>query len=308
MSHENKKSLIFQVFERMSSYLCIGESKHEAKQNGSIRNKIFSWGTFKTYTQISCQFVIWAKRRYDFCDIDQARPFAGEFLKDMIDRDLSPYSIRTAASALAKLYGCKSTDFGVVFPTRKRENITRSRKDAVRDKGFSASRNETLIAFGECTGLRRSELSCLTGDKLIPQADGSYCIRVDKGTKGGRKRVAMVIGPPEQVAIVVDAMKQAGKEKVFSRINSHADIHAMRAVYASRIYKSLVGDRDQCEQIRFWNQESRSYEGDVYWCRGDQRGLWFDKSAMLAASKALGHSRISVVGEHYLYNLRQEDL
>ena len=297
MSHANKKSLVYQVQERMTSMLCIGESKHEAKLNGSVRDKIFSWGTFATYTQHACRYVTWAKELHGCKTIDQARPFVGDYLVGMIDRGLSPYSIRTTASSLAKLYGCRSIDFGVEFPVRQRKGITRSRGEAVRDKGFSASRNEQLIAFGECTGLRRAELACLTGDKLISHGDGTYSVLVDRGTKGGRVRVAPVVGPPDQVAIVVDAMTQAGKEKVFSRINSHADIHAMRAIYASRVYLQSVRDKKP--------QKGR---GAVYRCRDDQQGLQFDKDAMMAASKALGHSRISVVGEHYLHNLRQEDL
>ena len=64
----------------------------------------------------------------------------------------SPFTIRTIASALAKLYNCSSTDFGVKFEDRKRENITRSRTvpDA---KTEEKARN--VVDFIKGSGLRR---------------------------------------------------------------------------------------------------------------------------------------------------------
>ena len=39
---------------------------------------------------------------------------------------------------------------------------------------------------------------------------------------------------------------------------------------------------------------------EIYYCRGDRKGTWLDKNAMLAASKALGHNRISIIASNYL--------
>ena len=44
----------------------------------------------------------------------------------------------------------------------------------------------------------------------------------------------------------------------------------------------------------------RKYQSEVYICRGENKGKRLDKRAMLEASKALGHNRICVVGEHYI--------
>ena len=169
----------------------------------------------------------------------------GPYLRDMIDPGLSPYTVKSTAAALAKLYGCPSSDFGVVIPDRSRAAITRSRGAAARDRGFSPDRNRVLVAVAECSGLRRSELACLTGDRLRDLGGGRYGILVDRGSKGGRIRTAPLVGPPEAVAVVVSAMKAAGTGHVFQRINSHADIHAMRARYAARVYAAAVSRRGE---------------------------------------------------------------
>ena len=38
----------------------------------------------------------------------------------------------------------------------------------------------------------------------------------------------------------------------------------------------------------------------VYYCQRDLREVAYDRTALLAASQALGHNRESVVAEHYL--------
>lgn len=40
--------------------------------------------------------------------------------------------------------------------------------------------------------------------------------------------------------------------------------------------------------------------GGITYCRGDRKGTWLDKNAMLMASKALGHNRISIIASNYL--------
>ena len=40
--------------------------------------------------------------------------------------------------------------------------------------------------------------------------------------------------------------------------------------------------------------------GEVYVCRGDLKGVVYDRKAMEIASKALGHNRISVIAAHYI--------
>ena len=39
---------------------------------------------------------------------------------------------------------------------------------------------------------------------------------------------------------------------------------------------------------------------EIYCCRGDLAGVWYDRKAMLIASRNLGHNRVDVIAGHYL--------
>ena len=181
---------------------------------------------------------------------------------------------------MAKVYGVSSGDFGIKTPVRHRSEITRSRR--------SSERSTEFTEFCKATGLRRSEVACLTGDKLIHNADGSYSIRVEVGTKGGRARTAPVIGP--HAAQVAARMLQAGGGKVWPSIPSHCDIHALRASYAASLYRMYARPLEDAKK-----------DGGVYWCRRDRAGTGYDKEALRVVSEALGHSRLDVVPGHYLH-------
>ena len=78
---------------------------------------------------------------------------------------------------------------------------------------------------------------------------------------------------------------------VWHKVPSRADIHSYRADYCRTIYEMHarpIADIPKNER---------------YYCRGDLKGVIYDKQAMSVASRALGHNRISVIAEHYLYGM-----
>ena len=276
-------SLTYQVKKNLDSKLCIGQSKHMAKIAGVENQGIYSWGTYQSYTKHLNYFVDFCKSNFGCRTLEECRSYADDWLQRNIDRGLSPYTLKLEVSALSKLYGCSSTDF-IPTASRHRSNISRSRLDVKRDKNFSEAKNKPFVEFCRSTGLRRSELKALTGDKLVFK-DGHYMLHVTEGTKGGRERYVPIVG---NVANVVDLMKAAGTGKVFSKVNSNADIHGYRSEYAVRVYQSCARD------IKSLSRK------EIYYCRGDLKGVKYDRQAMLVASRALGHNRISVIAGHYL--------
>lgn len=287
MGHKNKPSLNEQLRQTLQSKLKIGESKYAHKLAGDYKSYIFSWNTYRAYYKHAAYFLRWAKANHKCKTIQECQHYADEWIQTRIDKGLSAYTIKLEVAALSKLYGNTANDY-IETPKRLRQNITRSRGAAKRDAFFSESKNADLVEFCRSTGLRRAELKALTGDKLIKDADGNYRILVNKMSKGGKPRQALIIG---NVAKIVSMMKAAGTGKVFERIPSNADIHSYRADYATSIYE--MNARPIAEILR-------TNRHDVYFCRKDRKGKWFDKHAMLLASQNLGHNRISVVGEHYL--------
>jgi integrase len=282
-NREKIGSLTRQVQTTLDSKLAIGQSKHLDKMKGDTQGKIYSWETYRSYMKHNNYFVAYCKEQYARKTLEECRPHVDEWLKNRSEKGLSAYTQKLEASALAKMYGCSTKDF-IKTDTRNRADITRSRGEKVRDYHFSEYRHKDLVEFCKSTGLRRSELQALTGDKLI-EKDGQYYIKVDKGSKGGRYREAPVI---RNVNAVVERMRSVGTGKVFEKVANGADIHSYRSNYCTAIYNAHARDPREIDR------------SERFCCRGDLKGTWYDKKAMLVASQALGHNRISVIAEHYI--------
>lgn len=301
MGYKNKLSLVAQIKQTLDSRLAIGQSKHQAKIEGVSHEYIYSWETYRSYMKHCNYFASWCKDQQYITDtlghkarsLEECRPFVDDWLKTRVS--LSAYTQKLEASALAKLYGCSTKDF-IKTSTRNRSLITRSRGKKVRDANFSEENHKDLIAFCCSTGLRRAELKALTGDKLIFKNNKPYIV-VSSGSKGGRYREAPVIG---DVELVIRMMQAASNKKVFDKIPNGADIHSYRSDYATAIYNSLARPIQEIPFDARNRGTGRLYQKEVYNCRGDQKGVKLDKIAMLEASRALGHNRISVVAEHYI--------
>ena len=294
MGHKNKLSLVGQIKATLDDQLAIGRSKHQDKLSGEgTQGKIYSWETYRSYMKHANYFAAYCKEKHRCKTLEQCRPYVNEWLDSR--SNLSPYTVKLEAAALAKVYGCSTADFA---PTkaRKRQDITRSRGEAKRDYGFSLEKNSDIIEFCRSTGARRSELTYLTGDALV-EHDGLYYIHFTKATKGGRERLSPITG---DVDLVVRLMNEAGSERVFAKIPSHMDVHGYRAEYATRIYQQHARPIEQIPYDRINPKTGRRYQSDVYYCRGDRAGTKLDKVAMKITSEALGHSRISVIAGHYL--------
>ena len=302
MGHKHG-SIVHEFTKEYKSMAAYGESKHQAKKAGTLEGKIFSFNTMKAYKRAGVAFGRWCKQEHGCKTVLSCRDYVADYLTFRMER-CSAYTVKLDAASLAKLYRCRSQDFGIETPARTRPGIQRSRKPRNMDKHFSETRNAELVNFCRCTGLRRCELSALTGNQVFRRG-GSWYIHIERGQgKGGRERDIPIIGTPEQIRRVVEIMRAAGDKLVFPRVHAAADIHGYRAEYAAELYRMHARPLEVCRRDPFYNPSRHRMErNSVYYCRNDERGRWFDKRAMLIVSRALGHNRISVVGEHYLYNL-----
>ena len=117
--------------------------------------------------------------------------------------------------------------------------------------------------------------------------NGKPFLRVTEGTKGGRQREAPIVGEPEEVKLVLQMLRDSEGNKLFKKIPKDMDEHANRKVYANRVYQmhkrplSMLTKRQK------------------YFCRGELRGVVYDRRAMLRASEALGHGRINIIASNY---------
>lgn len=308
MSHKNKECFTVQIQKALDKRLAIGMSKHDDKKKETEEgrsladDRIYSWSTYKAYMKHANYFARWIENNHPECKtLAKARPYVNDWITSRISEGMSAYTVKLETAALAKVYGCTTRDF-IQTPERNRTNIVRSRGERIRDKHFSESNNTDLVTFCKCTGLRRSELNNLHGDQLIQTGESSYSVYV-VGGKGGRHRAAPVVGSPEEVRTVVRIMKAAGDSKVWPKVHNALDVHALRAEYAMRVYKEHARPVESLRGQVIPDPDRRGkYVSAVYRCRGEYAGQVYDRAALLEASKALGHNRVSVVAEHYLWS------
>ena len=294
-NREKIGSLTHQVKNALDEKLAIGQSKHLDKLNGGIQDKIYSWSTYKSYMKHNNYFVKWAKEVYGSRTLEECRPHIDEWLFKRAEEGLSAYTQKLESSALAKMYGCSTKDF-IKTEVRHRSNIVRSRGEKVRDKHFSEERNKEFVNFCKSTGLRRSEIQVLTGNKLRFKEDKPYII-IDKGSKGGRYREVPIIGDEKAV---IEKMQSVESGKVFEKIPNGADIHGYRSDYATNYYNLIARPIENIPYDKVNEGSGKAYQSEVYHCRGDLKGVKYDKIAMLKVSRALGHNRISVIAGHYI--------
>ena len=340
MGRRNKaysKDLHQQAYDRLTGMQAFGESKKEAVANGTEKEKIFSFNTYKSYWKHTKYFIKYIKENHPECTtLKSAKKYVNEWLQTRVDQGLSAWTVQLEAKAMGKLYGISPDDENYFKPPkRNREDIKRSRGDRVRDKHFSKTNNDELIKFCRGTGLRRKELQELRGKDLVPRAqieaeiaqlesrpaaeltpadtkrlemlqdtrlfEGDYFTHVRNG-KGGRERMSPIIGPNTEQ--IVERIKSTpAEEKVWQHIHQSADIHGYRAEYATIIYKAKARAIEEIPYDRVNRGTGRKYQSEVYTCRKDEAGRKLDKAAMLVCSKALGHNRIEVVANNYIRGL-----
>ena len=266
----------------------MGSKRSEDKSEADTKNKIYSKATFKTYKQQFKHFADWLEKAHPEAEtLEDARAFVDEFLKHLIELERSAYSISTAKAAIAKIMGVEATQF-IATPPRLRADIKRSRGVAERDKHISDKKEEELARFTSATGLRRKEMTMIKAEDLFFENGQAY-LNVTQGTKGGKPRVAKIVGKTDEETKDIVKWIQSKKGRLFNKLSSNYDNHFYRATYASRLYNQLKRDIDDIPTE------------DKYIMRKDRAGEIYDKKAMLLVSNALGHNRISVIAQSYLY-------
>ena len=123
------KDLHQQAYERLTGMQAFGESKKQAIANGTDKDKIFSFNTYKTYWKHVKYFTKWVEKNYPECKtLKKARRYVNEWLQSRVDQGLSAWTVQTEAKALGKLYGIQPDDKDYFAPPkRERGAIKRSR-------------------------------------------------------------------------------------------------------------------------------------------------------------------------------------
>lgn len=264
------------------------KSRSSDKFKGKTDDKIYSKSTFETYKKQYRYFCDYLKeQKPEVKTMDQARESVDSYLLYLMEKERSAYSISTAKAALSKVFGVPATQF-IETPSRTRANIVRSRYETVRGKELSKKTELKYSRFTSAMGLRKSEMEEIRAEDLFFENGRPY-LNVTRGTKGGRPRVAEIVGVSEEETKEIVKWILLRKGKLFPKLPSHYDNHFYRGIYAKRVYQKYARDLDEIPQK------------EKYIMRKDRAGEIFDKVAMKIASRSLGHNRISVIAQSYLY-------
>lgn len=266
------------------------ESKRSSdKMNAETQNKIYSKNTFETYKRQFRYFADWLSEAHkEALTLADARGYVDEYLLHLVELERSAYSITTAKAALAKVFQTEATQF-IDTPPRQRANIKRSRGLAVRDKNISSKTEKQLSLFSSATGLRRNEMLNIKSEDLFFKGEKAF-LNVTKGTKGGKARIVEICGTSAGETKDIVRWIQCQQGSLFPKLNSNYDNHYYRSVYAQRLYD------------RYKRKEKDIPSKERYIMRKERAGEVYDKQAMEIVSRNLGHNRISVIAQSYLYN------
>lgn len=265
-----------------------GKSRSLDKMRGETKNRIYSKQSYITYKNQFRYFSNWVKEKHpEAHSIEETRVLIDEYLKHLMDLERSAYSISTAKAALVKVFQTDSTQL-IATPIRRRADVKRSRFSVERDKHISDELELRLSQFTSATGLRRKEMLQIEAESLFFK-DGRAYLNVVNGTKNGKPRVVEIHGVSEAETKMIVEFIQSKKGRLFPKLSPHYDNHYYRGVYAKRVYSFYA------------RKEKDIPKKERYVMRKDRAGEVLDKLAMEITSKMLGHNRINVIAQSYLY-------
>lgn len=155
--------------------------------------------------------------------------------------EASGYSAATIHRRLAA--PCKATNISmseIEKPKRTSGKITRSRREEANKQGKREAEDERysrLVTFQRAVGIRRAELSRLTGADLVIDESGYLCVYVAKG-KGGKRQLQRLL--PEDEGTVLETFQAADPgQKLFSpeEMQNKIDLHGIRRERARKAYE-----------------------------------------------------------------------
>lgn len=290
-----RRSIVRQVLDRFDTLMATGESRHAAKlaaraaggRTWSVSDgHIHAFRTRKGYQAIVLRLINWCvtTKGLRFWSLDELEAQAAElvalYLEEGLAAGKSAWTLKTERSAFRLFFGRRDLAADVALPPRRRADIKRSRRPAVRDAAFDPAHWRELLTFLDATGLRRSEVARIHVRDLFDDAQGRLHVVV-KG-KGGKWRTVSVLAEYVDTIRALIARRSA-HERLFSRIPSHLDIHAARRRFAQATYRQLSDGRPLPSATT-----ARLPKGAI------------DPAAAQKVSEALGHNRLDVTTTHYL--------
>lgn len=288
----------------LESHNHIGQSKHAAKLEKLKQAKshdipykpvrgIYSSATMKTYRKACEQFSSFLREKHpELKRFSDGKPYIAEWLTGLEDTH-SAWTLATYGMALCSAFSMEKKDIGFQFPKRKRENIVRSRKDYPSYKDSDPKYDDARL-FCMATGARRGGIMKVRKGDIRQKEDGTYEVFFrEKNNMSGWRQVL-----PEYQDEVLRIFNESrgykmpnGEVRLFHKSALPDELHSYRGIYCCKLYE-------------YYEQNNLYATGEMYHCRGDMKGLTFDKGILRECSKQMFHSRLDVIVTNYLYHFK----
>ncbi len=264
-------------------------AKDEARARGEslfafTDNKIHAFESRNNYQKIVMRFIDWVRDQHNIRDLAridlEADELASLYLLERIERDYSAWTLATERSALRMFFQDRTLTDCVELPKRRREDITRSRWPAIRDKHINLENWQHVINFCLACGLRREELRDLRVHEVYPRPSDHRLVVCVRHGKGGKVRLVPVF-PGREQAVLSQVTGRSPGEHVFTKISGNLDIHSYRREFAQQLYEHLSGK-------------------PLPPLTGRLQSANLDRDAALYVSRCLGHNRIDIIFGHYI--------
>jgi integrase len=275
----------------------------------TTRAKLYSPNSKSSYYGQTGDFYRWLKstgRPTRFAELKEAEKYLVPYMEDLCDRvlagDVARKSAKDYRAALVKGFDLpaektkKGAGYLPELPQVNNAAWVRSRKEVGMDRHFSREKHADVVAFQECTGLRRHDLEHLKGGQFFVDGKGRPCLQIYNG-KGGKDRIVHIYHADQaKVDAVIRKMKSTENGSlVWGKQSSAWDIHGDRAAAARMRYEAWKRPLDQIPQReRFYKIIKDKITGKPL------RREIYDLRAMLMISNDWGHNRADVTAYNYL--------
>ena len=223
--------------EALESKKCIGESRHEAKAEGTAHQGIYSYKTYDAYKNSSKQFVKWLRSEYpNIRYLDQIdKNICKQYIKHREQSGCSAYTYSQDMAMISKTLDISLTKKECNVATRKLSNIKKNRTD----NGFKTS-SGAIESILRGTGLRRNELINLQVKNLLVENGKVVGVLVKKGAKGGKTREVQVRKEYQECIYKLVSGLDGDSKVISEEIPRQLQAHRYRAEYAQGMYKELI--------------------------------------------------------------------
>ena len=287
---QKRGSLNHQIHQRMEQMKCMGESRHQAKQeyremvgHNHTHNKtvgIHSHATYNAYKSSCKAFTSFLK---DNCkevrhieDIDDAH--IKKFIEHRAEQGYSAHTYSKDMAALNKIFNTEITKADCDVQNRSYKTIENNRELKEHHNKINFDNYKSEISMIQGCGMRRSSLETIDKNSFKYDSNGNpthACLT----EKGGRYREAEIRESYREE--IREIIANAGEGKIFEHIPNRLPTHRFRQEYATKLYE------EKLEKIE--NTEDREqYRG-------------YDREVLREVSQNLGHNREDVIVYHYLY-------